>query len=166
MNVLELGYERDSFSDAPRKTGYEIELTLPIFDWGDARSAKAQALYTRALNRTAQTAIHARSQVRELHGHYRTAYGIARHYREEIIPLRKSISEENLLRYNGMLISVFELLADSREQVGAVMGAIEALRDFWVADANLETALMTGTPSPAPAMRASPTSAPAAAGGH
>ena len=44
---------------------------------------------------------------------YRTAYDLARHYRDEIVPLRKRISEENLLRYNGMLIGVFELLADA-----------------------------------------------------
>ena len=35
------------------------------------------------------------------------------------MPLRKRISDENVLRYNGMLISVFELLADARQQVGA-----------------------------------------------
>ena len=44
-----------------------------------------------------------------------------------------------LLRYNGMLMSVFELLADSREQVAAVNGYIESLRDFWIAESDLQT---------------------------
>lgn len=166
VNVLEFAYERDSSNQEPRRTGYEVELSLPIFDWGDARVARAEATYMRSLNRTAEIAIHARSQVRENYAAYRTAYDLARHYRDEIVPLRKRISEENLLRYNGMLISVFELLADSREQVAAVMATIEAMRDFWIAEANLETALTTGTPGPAPAMRASPTATPAASGGH
>jgi outer membrane protein TolC len=166
VNVLEVAYEKETSNEGHRRTGYEVELSLPIFDWGDARTAKAEATYMRAFHRTAETAIHARSQVREGYAAYRTAYDLARHYRDEIVPLRKRISEENLLRYNGMLIGVFELLADSREQVASVMSAIEAARDFWVADANLETALMTGTPSAAPAMRAAPTQAPAAAGGH
>ena len=60
--------------------------------------------------------------------------------------LRKRISDENLLLCNGMLIGVFELLADARDQGSAVMPSIEATRDFWIADANLETALMTGSP--------------------
>ena len=166
VNVLEVAYEKETSNQGHRRTGYEIELSIPIFDWGDARAARAEATYMRAVSRIAETAIHARSQVREGYSAYRTAYDLARHYRDEIVPLRKRISEENLLRYNGMLIGVFELLADSREQVAAVMAAIEALRDFWVADANLETALMTGSPAAAPAMRASPTQAPAAAGGH
>ena len=164
VNVLELAYERDSSNREARRTGYEVELSLPIFDWGDARVAKAEASYMRSLNRTAEIAIHARSQVRENYAAYRTAYDLSRHYRDEIVPLRKRISEENLLRYNGMLISVFELLADSREQAAAVMAAIEASRDFWIAEANLETTLTTGTPGPAPAMRASPTATPAASG--
>ena len=66
-----------------------------------------------AMHRAAQTAIDARSEVREVYSAYRTAYDLAKHYRDEVVPLRKRISEENLLRYNGMLIGVFELLADS-----------------------------------------------------
>jgi outer membrane protein TolC len=60
------------------------------------------------------------------------------------VPLRKRISEESLLRYNGMLISVFELLADSREQVGAVNAYIDTLRDFWLAESDLQMALTGG----------------------
>jgi len=36
-----------------------------------------------------------------------------------------------------MLVSVFELLADAREQVLAVNASIEALKDFWIAEADL-----------------------------
>ena len=57
--------------------------------------------------------MNARSEVREAYRAWRTAYDVARHYRDEMVPLAKRISEENLLRYNGMLIGVFELLADA-----------------------------------------------------
>jgi outer membrane protein TolC len=95
-----------------------------------------------AVHRTAQLAAEAGSQVRETYGAYRTAHDLARHYLDEIVPLRKAISEENQLRYNGMFISVFELLADAREQVASVSQAIEAQRDFWLADAALQAALI------------------------
>ena len=62
------------------------------------------------------------------------------------VPLKARISEENLLRYNGMLIGVFELLADARSQIASVNGAIDALRDFWIAQADLDMALV-GKPS-------------------
>ena len=141
VNVLHAGYANAGKSGAPRENGYEIELALPLFDWGGARVAKAEALYMRSVHRTAETAINARSQVREAYSAYRTSHDLARHYRDQIVPLRKKISEETLLRYNGMLMSVFELLADTRAAIGAVNAAIEAQRDFWIAETDLEAAI-------------------------
>jgi outer membrane protein TolC len=161
INVLELGYVDKSVSGAPRSDGYEIELQLPLFDFGTARVARAQATYMRSLHGMAQLAVHARSQVRESYSAYRTAYDLARHYRDEVVPLKKRISEENLLRYNGMAISVFELLADSREQVRGVTGYVDALRDFWIEETNLRTALSSRSPSAGAALQ--PASPPAAA---
>lgn len=146
LNVLEVGYRRNSETGQPRQTGYEIELRLPIFDWGSARVARAEYTYMQAVNRAADTAVKARSEVREAYSAYRTAYDLAKHYRDEIVPLRKRISEENLLRYNGMLISVFELLTDARQQVGSVNAYIETLRDYWLSEANLNLALNGKSP--------------------
>jgi outer membrane protein TolC len=146
VNVLELGVVRNSSNEAATQRGWEISLELPLFDWGDARIARAESVYMQALNRAAETAINARSEVREAYGNYRSAYDIARHHRDEIVPLRQRIAEENVLRYNGMLIGVFELLADARGQIASVNSAIEALRDFWLAQADLDMALI-GKPS-------------------
>ena len=67
-------------------------------------------------------------------------------YRDEIVPLRKTMAEENMLRYNGMFIGVFELLADTRDQISSVMAAINASQQFWLADAALAASL-TGRPA-------------------
>ena len=80
--------------------------------------------------------------MREAYGAYRSAWDIAVHQRDALVPLRKLIAEENLLRYNGMLIGVFELLADARLQIGSVNSYIESLRDFWIAQAALDMALI------------------------
>lgn len=141
VNVLHAGYANRSESGEPRANGYEIELELPVFDWSGARAARAEATYMQAVHRTADAAIRARSEVREAYSAYRTAYDVAAHYRDEIVPLRKRISDEMLLRYNGMLIGVFELLADARAQIGSVNAAIEAQRDFWLAETDLQAAI-------------------------
>jgi outer membrane protein TolC len=140
VNVLDLGYVRNT-SGGVSAPGYAITLELPLFDWGSARVAKSEAIYMQAVNKVAHAAVEARSQARETYLDYRTSYDLARHYRDEVIPLRKKISDETLLRYNGMLLSVFELLADSREQSMAVNSSIEALKEFWIAQVNLEGAL-------------------------
>ena len=147
MNGLEVGVTRKGETGLASQKGFDLSVPLPIFDFGDASRAKAQATYMSALNRAAQITVDAGSQVRETYGAYRTAYDVARHYRDEIVPLRKTIAEENLLRYNGMLIGVFELLADSREQIASVIQAVDAQRDFWLADAALQAALI-GKPLP------------------
>ena len=144
INALEFGPARvlEGRQGDPYKRGYEVSFELPIFDWGTARVAKAESIYMQAINRAAETAINARSEVREAYQNYRGNYDIARHYRDEIVPVRKRIAEENQLRYNGMLIGVFELLADARSQITSVNSYIEALRDFWLAQADLDMALI------------------------
>jgi outer membrane protein TolC len=155
INVLEVGRARKKDGDQPFHYGYEISLELPLFDWGGARVAKAEALYMQSVENVAEVAVNARSEAREAYAAYRTAYDTAKHYRDEIVPLRKLISEETLLRYNGMLIGVFELLVDAREQVAGVNEYIQALRDFWIASGDLQTALTIGSPGAMASIRSS-----------
>ncbi|HEY0063109.1 MAG TPA: TolC family protein [Telluria sp.] len=162
INLLDLSYLRNREADGARAEGYEIELQIPLFDWGSARVARAEATYMQAVQRAAGMAIDARSQVRETYSGYRTAYDIARHYRDEVVPLKKRISDEQLLRYNGMLISVFELLADAREQVASVNAAIEAQRDYWIADSALQAAMTGAGSTPGPSLGGGSTAAPSA----
>jgi outer membrane protein TolC len=104
----------------------------------DAMDARTLA----AANQLEATVRAAGSSLRQSYSAYRTAYDIARHHRTEVVPLRKAIAEENQLRYNGMLIGVFELLADSRDQVSTVMAAIDAEKQFWLTDAALQASLI------------------------
>lgn len=142
--------------------GYEIGIRLPVFDWGGMQRDTWNALTLAAANQLEATIRSAGSSLRESYSAYRTAYDIVMHYRNEVVPVRKVISEENQLRYNGMIIGVFELLADARDQVNAVLGAINAEQQFWLADAALQASLIgrptttslsvaTGTPGTASA---------------
>ena len=151
---IELGVVRSThFDDAAgtRTTGrgVEISMRLPVFDWGDAQRDALDAQMLGLANRLEATVRAAGSNLREAYSAYRTTYDIARHYRDEIVPLRKTIADENVLRYNGMLIGVFELLADSRDQIGSVIAAIGAQQQFWLADAALQASIM-GRPAQAP----------------
>lgn len=140
INVLDLGVVRNS-EGGTNTRGYEVSLEIPLFDWGSARVARAEATYMQSVNLLAQAAVDARSEARESYADYRASYDLARHYRDNVVPLRKQISDQTLLRYNGMLMSVFELLSDAREQAAAVSGYIAALKDYWTAQANLEAAM-------------------------
>jgi len=142
INAADVAAASSSDSGQETLTGFELEIQLPLFDFGDARRANAQAVYLAALNRTAAVVVEAHSHLRESYAVYRSSFDLARHYRDEVVPLRETIAAETLLRYNGMLVSVFELLADAREQVATIRQAMAARRDFWVADAALRATLI------------------------
>ena len=122
--------------------GWEIDVRLPLFDWGGMQRDAMNARTLAAANQLEGTVRSAGSSLRESYSAYRTAYDVARHYRDEVVPVRKVIAEENQLRYNGMLISAFELLADARDQVGAVTAALDSQQQFWLADAALQAAVI------------------------
>ena len=168
---VELGGRHDTSYDGAggrsNRNGFELDIRVPVFDWGSTRRASLDARSLAAANRFEAASRTASSQARESYSTYRTAYDLARHQRDEVVPLRKVISEENGLRYNGMLISVFELLADARDQVSGVITAIEAQRDFWLADAALSSTLV-GRPAmgPGPANTSSVSAPFGAAAAH
>ncbi len=122
--------------------GWEIAVRLPIFDWGGMQRSAMNARTLAAANQLEATVRSAGSSLRESYSAYRTAYDVARHYRDEVVPLRKVIAEENQLLYNGMFISTFELLADARDQVSAVQAAMDAQQQFWLADAALQASVI------------------------
>lgn len=147
LTDIELGLRADSIFNTQNhsthtKQGVELGLRLPLLDSGDLQRTAARAKRLAAAQQLEATVRQAASQLRESYSAYRTAYDVAIHYRDEVVPLRKHIADENLLRYNGMLIGVFELLQDSRDQIGTVMAALRAQEQFWLADAALQASLL------------------------
>lgn len=152
IDVLQAGVQTQGHTGEPRRSGATVELDIPLFDFGATRMARAEALHRQAQAQAAQVAIDARSDLREALAAYRTAHDLARHQRDVVLPLRRRISDETLLRYNGMLASPFELLADAREQITAVTVAVQALHDHWAAHTRLQAAL-AGAPASQGTMR-------------
>ena len=127
--------------------GVEVEFQLPIFDFGEVRVRQSEQTYMQALNRLVERAVNVRSEARDAYRNYRSTYDIARHYRDEVVPLRKIISDEMILRYGAMQIDVFALLAEARQRINSSVSAIEARREFWLADTDLSVAVVGGGPS-------------------
>ena len=134
-------YDNETGSNTPGR-GYEVSIRLPIFDWGDMQRDAMNAQTLAAINRLESAYRITESSLRENYSAYRTNFDIAKHYRKEVVPLRKVISEENQLRYNGMMIGVFELLADAKDMVNSVMLSINADQQFWLADAAMQATLL------------------------
>ncbi len=153
VDALEIGgvrntiFDNDAASSRSTQRGAELSLPIPLFDWGQARDARAEALYLQSAARVRAAGIQAASEAREAYGVWQSAWAIARRHQEELLPLRRQVNDEMLLRYNGMLASVWELLAETRASMRAVNAAMDAQRDFWLADTDLQLALTGSSPA-------------------
>jgi outer membrane protein TolC len=124
--------------------GFQVDLQIPIYDFGEARVRRAEETYMRAANRLLELAVSVRSEAREAYQLYRDTYDIARHYEREVLPLRKIIADETLLNYNAMIRDPIALLSDARARLLSNVQAIEARRDFWLATVDLNAAIIGG----------------------
>ena len=97
-----------------------------------------------AAHRLEALAIDVRSEVRAAYATLWTSYEIARAYRDEVVPLRRAVDDEIVYRYNGMLVDVFTVLSTVRASLKANVAAIQALRDFHLAEAEFRAALIGG----------------------
>lgn len=122
----------------------ELEFAIPIFDTGKARLKKAEAAYMISAHQLAEKAVNVRSEARSAYASYSGSHNIARHYKRAVLPLRRTIEEEALLSYNGMITNTFELLADTRARLNSNLMEADARRAFWLADANLLAAIHGG----------------------
>lgn len=124
---------------------YKAVLELPLFDFGTYRVKKAEYQYKQAFNEAFATGVTARSELRKSYHNYASTHELAQHYKNAMLPIQQQIAQENQLRYNGMFISVFELIADARNQINAVTGYVNATRDYWLAKSQLDM-VMIGVP--------------------
>ena len=88
-----------------------------------------------------EAGVNARADVRTAWLAYRASHDLAQHAREALVPLAQRTSEEQLKLYNGMLIDVFDLVADAARRISAVNAALDAQRNFWLAEVELQRAM-------------------------
>jgi outer membrane protein TolC len=147
INMLEVagvGIVEKEKGEKINRRKFEVEVQIPIYDFGEARVRLAEETYMQAVNRLIERAVNVRSEAREAYQAYRGAYEIARHYEREVLPLRQIISDETMLNYNAMIRDLFALLAEARARITANVQAVDARRDFWLASVDLHAAIIGG----------------------
>ncbi|CAN7643332.1 TolC family protein [Bradyrhizobium sp. LjRoot220] len=149
-----------------RERGFELAFQIPIFDGGEVRVRQAAEIYNQAFNRLTEKAVDVRSEARDAYRVYRSRYDIASHYQREILPLRQIITEEMQLRFSSMQIDVFALLTEARQRLASLRAAIDAKRQFWLAQSDLQTAVNGGGSGATSQTPTTTAAAAPAAGGH
>jgi cobalt-zinc-cadmium efflux system outer membrane protein len=119
LPALQAGVSTGRDAEGTRVTGPELSVELPIFDQGQARAARLLAQIRQSRARQTELAVNIRAEVRTLRNRLITAHHSADHYRAVLLPLREQAVKEAHLRYNAMLLGVFQLLQTRRDQIEA-----------------------------------------------
>jgi outer membrane protein TolC len=78
VNAFEVGRARTAENGEPFAYGWDFRIEIPLFDFGTARVAQAEALYMQAVSRVTQAAVDAQSELREAYAAYRSTYDTAK----------------------------------------------------------------------------------------
>ena len=141
VGSIEFGVDTESETDRQRVTGPTLKLELPIFNQGKGRIARLETQLRQAERRLEAQAIDIRSEVREARDRLLAKKDLAVYYRDELVPERKRVLDLTLTSYNSMLKGPYDLLLARQNELAAERGYIEALRDYWIARADLERAV-------------------------
>lgn len=146
---LGLAYERDP--DRSRLLGPTLSIQLPIFDQGTDAIERAAALARWSQAEQRRLTLEVANAVQMAHQRVHNARARAEAYGTQLIPQREAVVARTQEEVNFMLTGVFELIASKREEFAAYQGYLEALRDYWIARAELERAVGAALPSDADA---------------
>jgi cobalt-zinc-cadmium efflux system outer membrane protein len=138
---LEFGVEAERDTDGDRLIGPAVTVELPLFDQGQARVARTEAMLRQAEKHLAEKTLNVRSEVREARNRLVSAHALAVEYRDTLLPEQERIGKEALLHYNGMFIGAYQLLETRQQALRVERDSLEAVKEFWQAHAELERAV-------------------------
>jgi outer membrane protein, heavy metal efflux system len=141
LGEVELGVERETETDGTRFRGLEASLELPIFQQGQAAIARAEAERDAAAARLSELELAVDNQLGLALDRVNGEREITEQYRQLLLPQREGIVNGTQRELNFMFKGAFELLLVKQEQYAAYQDYLEAVRDYWIARAELRRAL-------------------------
>jgi cobalt-zinc-cadmium efflux system outer membrane protein len=120
--------------------GPSLAIELPIFDPGHADLARLDAYLRQAQHRLQAAAVEARSEIRVHREELVAAHRKVDYYRRTVLPRAQDIQDLTLRHYNAMLVGTYQLLETRADQIAVERAHVEAVRDYWIARADLELA--------------------------
>jgi cobalt-zinc-cadmium efflux system outer membrane protein len=159
------GAEAERETDGQWRIGPALSIPLPLFDQGQAAITRAAALVRQAQQRYSALAVDIRSQVRSARARLLNARALAQFYRDEVLPTQQRYLDQVQLHYDGMYLSLFQLLGAKRDAIDAGLQYIQALRAYWTSRSELARAVGGRLPPGEPVtVTTRPSSMPADAG--
>lgn len=141
LGDIELGAEREKDTDGTHIHGLEASIELPIFQQGQAAIARAEAERETAQARWDELTLAVDNEVALAIDHLEALTEIAEEYRSTLLPQHEGIVAGTQRELNFMFKGAFELLLVKQQEYAAYQDYLEAVRDYWIARAELKRAV-------------------------
>lgn len=141
LTALDAGAAGQRNRDGSNQVGPSLSLQLPLFDQGQARIARGAAQLRQAQRNFEDFAIEVRSEVRELRDRLDARRRSVAFYESDLLPFRRRLVNAQLLQYNAMVLSPYELFRTRVEELQAERDYLTALKEYWQARSELERAV-------------------------
>lgn len=138
LGSIDVGYARESEVDGGENRGPTLALGLPIFNQGQGALARAQAELLSARSERDALTLAVQNGARLALEQLRGRYDVAERYRTALLPSREAIVARSQEETNFMLMGVFELILAKQAEYDAYQEYLEAVRDYWIARAQLK----------------------------
>ncbi len=123
-----------------RFAGPSAGVPLPLFDRGGASVARAAAVLRQRVGGHDALVVNVHAEVRTRLAQMHSARQRALQLRTVVLPLRERVLAETQRHVNAMDLSIFTLLQAKQAAIEAGRMYLDALRDYWIARAELERA--------------------------
>jgi cobalt-zinc-cadmium efflux system outer membrane protein len=151
-----LGLERERDPEGVRASGPSLDLELPIFNQGQAKTARLNAMRDLAKAQSAQIRLNLSHQIAARADELQRRRQVVALHSDGLIPQRQTIVARSQEQQNYMLLGVFGLIEAKTREYEAYEGYIEAVRDFWLARVELTRLVGSRLPSTPDTLDAGP----------
>ena len=124
-------------NDGEWEAGPKLDFAIPLFDQGQAKVGRTAAELRRFQQEYYGLAVRIRAQARAARDRLEGAGDRANYYRDILLPLHERIVNEAQLQYNAMQLGPLQLLRAREQQIETAVSYIGALRDYWLARADI-----------------------------
>lgn len=138
LSMVNLSVEANLQHQAEQSVG--LDIALP--EASDAIARQSQAAFRQQQWQLYAQYQQAQHQVQQALSTQQHQLQVALLYQQQLMPLAQQTTDETLLRYNGMLVGVFDLMQQAKQQWLLAQQTIGAVRDYWHADSRLAMAML------------------------
>ena len=149
LGELDIGFERERQTSGGRLTGPSLAWEVPLFNQHEDARVRADTELQMAINNVRRIATDVDNSVHLAYARVDSTRARIAEYQEVMIPQRIATVAAAQQEASYMLIGIFELITLKQAEYDTYQGYLEAIRDYWLARAELSLATGTALPSSA-----------------